>query len=311
MTEFDLSFVIVNWNTRDLLCQCIQAIHRTVVDQRYEIILVDNASSDGSVEAVRRQFPEVRCIVNRENRGFGAANNQAFAVMQGRYAVLINTDAELLEGAAKKLHTFMETHSEVGMACGQLLNTDGSRQNSHATFPTLLPLLVNESALKMLFPKRYPSKYQTYVQPLAVDSCIGACMIVRKTAMEQVGVFDERYFFFFEETDWARQFREHGWEIYFVPDAQIIHAQGQSAGENVLSRKLFYYSRYQYLRKWHSRLYPLMKSLIVLRLFFNALLNSVAVVLTAGMLSDMRMRCRRYLQLLAWHIAGCPFPIHQ
>lgn len=306
MVEFDFSFVIVNWNTRDLLCQCIQAIHRTVVDHRYEIILVDNASSDGSVEAVRKHFPDVRCIVNRENRGFGAANNQAFAVMQGRYAVLINTDAELLEGAADRLHTFMETHPDAGMACGQLLNADGSRQNSFANFPTLLSLAANESVLRMIFPRRFPSKYQTYTQPIEVESCIGACMIVRKTAMDEAGFLDERYFFFMEETDWAFSFKNAGWRSYFIPDARIYHYQGQSAGSGASSRIMFYRSRYQFIRKWHPRTYPIYHGIIGLRLLVGALLNLLATLFTAGMHKATRLRCIRYLKIVRWHVNGCP-----
>ena len=308
MTEMDITFVIVNWNTKDLLLQCVAAIYQTTTGRKFEIIVVDNGSRDGSVDALQQKFPQVSCIVNPENRGFGTANNQALAVMQGRYAVLVNTDATLTPGAVDTLFTFIESHPEVGMACGQLINPDGSKQNAHASFPSLLTLMANESLLRWLLPFKYPSKYLHYDQPLPVDSCIGACMIVRKTAMNQVGLFDERYFFFFEETDWARQFRQKGWPIYFVPQAQIIHTQGQTAGAEVLARKLFYFSRYQYLRKWHPRQYPMMKAIIATRLCTNVFFNGAAFLLTLGQLPESRIRLRRYLQLLLWHLEGCPFP---
>ena len=162
MVETGISFIIVNWNTRDLLLRCVAAIYDAVQRIPFEIILVDNGSSDGSIEAVGRHFPDVTCIANKENKGFAAANNQAFDVMGGQYAVLVNTDVVLLPGAIDALHDFMESHPEAGMACGQLLNPDGSKQNSHAGFPSLWTLLVNESLLKWLFPRKYPSKYHHY-----------------------------------------------------------------------------------------------------------------------------------------------------
>ncbi|MDA8137056.1 MAG: glycosyltransferase family 2 protein [Desulfobacteraceae bacterium] len=309
MADLDISFVIVNWNTRALLLQCVAAIYETVKSLSIEVIVVDNGSTDDSVQAVQNTFPQVRCIVNSENKGFGAANNQAFRVMRGRYALLLNTDATLKPRAAQSLFAFMESHPQTGMACGQLLNPDGSKQNSHATFPSLLGLAVNESLLKWLLPGKYPSKYRDYKEPLPIDSCVGACMIVRQSAMEEVGLFDERYFFFFEETDWARQFWQGGWQVHFVPQAQIIHAQGQSAGANALARKLFYYSRYQYLHKWHPSQFGVMKAVILLRLALNVVLNSAAVLLTAGLVQNSRFRCQRYWQLLTWHFSACPFPM--
>jgi GT2 family glycosyltransferase len=301
----DISFVIVNWNTRELLLSAIGSIYETVSGIEWEIWLVDNASTDGSVGAVRARYPEVRIIENTENKGFAAANNQAFRQMTGRYALLLNSDAELTPGAVARLYGFMESRSEVGMACGQLLNLDGSRQNAFASFPDFWSLVINESLLKRLFPQRYPSKYRTYGAPIPVDSCIGACMIVRKTAMDAVGLFDERYFFFMEETDWARQFRKAGWEIMFVPDARIYHAQGKSAGPGVAARILFYRSRYRYLKKWHPWQYPLMALCLVARLVINCLTNLLAVVFTLGFSESPRIRCRRYWGLLMWHLGGC------
>ena len=309
MAETDISFIIVNWNTRELLLQCVASVCKTASDRSIEIIVVDNGSRDDSIKVLQEKFPQVHCITNSENRGFGAANNQGFAIMKGRYALLLNTDATMTPGAMDALYGFMESRPDAGMACGQLLNPDGSKQNSHSAFPSLLGLMVNESLLKWLLPGKFPSKYQHYAQPLPVDSCVGACMIVRKAAMDQVGFFDERYFFFFEETDWARLFWEQGWKVFFVPQAQIVHAQGQSAGANALARKLFYYSRYQYLRKWHPRQYSYMKGIILLRLGINVIVNSAAVLLTAGLSSGNRFRCQRYYQLLVWHLSGCPFPM--
>jgi len=272
----------------------------------FELWVVDNGSQDGSASAVRERFPEAKIIANKENLGFAAANNQALRRMNGRYALLLNTDAILTQGAASALLVFMEDNPRVGMACGQLLNSDGSKQNSIANFPSLLSLLFNESLLRVLLPKRYPSKIQHYAQPVPVDSCIGACLIVRKAAMEAVGLLDEDYFFFFEETDWARRMKEAAWQVWFVPSARIFHFQGQTVGHEVTSRFLYYSSRYIYLRKWHCRSYPIMRMAIFFRLLANAVLNLFAAMGTLGLHAGTRRKVNRYARLIAWHVKGCP-----
>jgi GT2 family glycosyltransferase len=232
---------------------------------------------------------------------------------------LLNSDAVLTDGAIKKIMTFMEDNPRVGMACGQLLNRDGSKQNSVANFPSLLSLTCNATILRLLFPKKYPSKYQEYNAPVQVESCIGACLMVRKAAMDQVGLLDERYFFFIEETDWALTMRQAGWQSWLVPDARIFHLQGQSVngnqkesgkkpvkGINVRGRILFYRSRYLYVRKWQSAALPLWVAVIVLRLSVNGILNLAATLLTFGLFRESRDRLRLYLQLLVWHLRGCP-----
>ncbi|MBN1830056.1 MAG: glycosyltransferase family 2 protein [Deltaproteobacteria bacterium] len=305
--DIDISFVIVNWNTRKLLDDCIASIESTVKGIRFDIIVVDNASHDDSVAMVMEKHPSVRLIKNSRNLGFGAANNQAFAVMNGRYAILLNTDTVLTEGAVMELFAFMESHTDAAMACGQLLNLDGSKQNSIAPFPTILTLLMNTTILEYLFPRRYPSKRYGHKNPVEIDSGIGACLIVRKEAMNKVGNFDERYFFFFEETDWAYQMKLAGWKIYHVPTALIYHLQGQSIGQNSRSRIEFYRSRYQYFRKWKSAGYNFaVSSIIFLRLMVNWLTTLIATVATLGINRTIRNKCSIYSKIILWHIMGCP-----
>jgi len=305
----DITIVIVNWNTRDLLRDCLNSIYKTVRDITFEVIVVDNASRDDSVAMLGKEFPNVRVIENSENRGFAAANNQSFAVMKGHYALLLNTDTVLTENAVHELFAFMENHDDTAtaMAGGQLLNRDGSRQNSIANFPTILTLLANTSLLEYLFPRRFPSKRYEHKEPLEVESVIGACMLVRKKAMDEVGIFDERYFFFFEETDWACQMRTAGWKIYHVPSALIYHLQGQSIGGDVRSRIEFYRSRYRFFNKWKGRSYNAVVSLVVfIRLIVNWLLTSVGGILTAGMNRAIRNKWVVYSRLILWHLKGCP-----
>ncbi|HON58920.1 MAG TPA: glycosyltransferase family 2 protein [Smithella sp.] len=298
----ELSIIVVNWNTRDLLRNCLRSVYETVTDLCYEIIVVDNASTDGSLEMLEKEFPGVNRIVNRQNRGFGRANNQAFAIMKGRYALLLNTDTMVTSVAVGKLWQFMETHQDVGIVGGQLLNADGSKQNSVASFPNLMSLLLNMPLLEYVCPRKYPSKRYSHAAPIEVDSVIGACMMIRKEALEQAGFFDERYFFFFEETDLARSIRLKGWKVYHVPDAFIYHLQGQSIGDSAKSRMEFYRSRYQFLKKWHGRSYfSLAKIIIFSRLLVNYVSSLLLAVLTLGMNRKAKNKATVCLELIRWH----------
>ncbi|MBU0480479.1 MAG: glycosyltransferase family 2 protein [Proteobacteria bacterium] len=302
----DVSIIIVNWNTRDLLLDCLAALYDTVKGLSIEVLMVDNASKDDSVDVVREKYPQLRIIRNDRNLGFAAGNNKGLRVMQGKYALLLSTDTVLTEGAVHRLFTFLEGNEDAAMACGQLLNSDGSKQNSIANFPSPLSLLCNETILRLLFPAGFPSKRREYTKPITVDSCIGACLMVRKQAMEEVGLLDERYFVFMEETDWALSMHKAGWKSCFVPDAKIYHLQGQSAGHNVKARKMFYRSRYLYFRKWFPKVWLLMSLLVVLRLVNNVILNIAGMILTLGLHRGIRGRLELYLNLFFWHLQGCP-----
>ena len=306
MAAVDLSIVIVSWNTKALLLDCLASVYHTLRDLTFEVFVVDNASSDGSVAGVREQYPQVKVIQNDRNLGFAAANNKALRQIAGRYALLLNTDAVLTEGSVGNLLRFMDAHPRVAMGCGQLLNANGTKQNSIANFPTLLTLLGNEALLRILWPKRFPSKRRDYAMPIPVESCIGACLMVRKAAMDEVGLLDERYFFFMEETDWALTMRKAGWECWFVPEARTYHLQGQSAGDQVSARIMFYRSRYQYFRKWYGGWLYLFGASIVLRLVVNLLVHAAGFVLTLGKSPGRLLRVKRYARLLGWHLKGCP-----
>jgi GT2 family glycosyltransferase len=300
--RIDLSVIIVNWNTRDLLRNCLDSVYSTVSDLTFEIIVIDNFSSDGSVEMLKNEFPPVIRIVNKENRGFGAANNQALKIMKGRYALLLNSDAVLTPGVVKKLWDFCEANEKAAIVCGQLLNADGTKQNSVASFPSLLTLAANISLLEYLFPGRFPSKRYKHTSPIEVDSVIGACMMIRKESLDEAGAFDERYFFFFEETDLAYTMRLKGWKIYQVPDAFVYHLQGQSIGHNISSRIEFYRSRYQFLRKWHNPLYCCFAGgIIFLRLLVNGISSFIFTVLTLGLNKKLRYKLTMYSKLIYWH----------
>jgi GT2 family glycosyltransferase len=300
--EIEISVIIVNWNTKKLLLDCLRSVFQTIQDIPFEVWLVDNASTDGSVRAAKASFPTIHVIENERNLGFAAANNLAFRKMKGRYALLLNTDALLTDRAVMELHEFMQTTRQTALACGQLLNLDGSKQNSIANFPSLLSLLSNETVLRILLPKKFPSKRHEYEAPIEIDSGIGACMMIRKKALDEVGLFDERYFFFFEETDLALRMKRSGWKVYFVPAARIYHYQGQSVGHGVSSRMTYYMSRYAYFRKWHPKGYPLFFTMIFIRLLVETCFSLVGVFATLGLSRRIRTKFVTHFKLNLWHL---------
>ncbi len=304
----DISFIIVNWNTRDILMDCLDSIYKTVADIDVEIYVVDNNSTDGSQAAVKQKFPDVKLIENETNTGFAHANNQALSIMQGKFAVLLNSDAVLKEDSIKKLLAIMTGNPRVGIAGVQLLNDDGSRQNSIDNFPSTETEIFNKSVLRLFFPGKYPSKSMSYNDPIEVDSVIGACMIVRKEAMDEVGVFDEDYFVFLEETDWCFRMNKKGWKVYHVPDAEVFHLSGHSKKRTPWRSQIEYYiSLYKFFRKNRTPLsYLTLRVLKPCKIFINLVLNILGNLITLFQKEGLRNRLLKYYKLFLWHLLMCP-----
>lgn len=304
----DISFIIVNWNTRDILIDCLNSIYKTVTDIGFEIYVVDNNSTDGGREATKKRFPDVKLIENKTNTGFAHANNQALRIMQGRFAVLLNTDAVLQEGAIKSLLNFMNNTPGAGIAGVQLLNKDGSRQNSIDNFPSPETEILNKSILRFFFPDKYPGKSRIHHSPIEVDSVIGACMIVRKEAMDEVGLFDEDYFIFLEETDWCFRMHKKGWKVYHVPDARVFHFSGHSKKKMPWESQIEYYkSLYKFFRKNRDTVSCLtIRILKPCKIFINLLLNILGNLITLFQNKRLRNRLVKYYRLLIWHLLLCP-----
>ena len=304
----DVAFVLVGWNIRDLLLQCLASIKHTVTEVSYEIIYVDNGSVEGTVETICREYPEVRVISNPVNRGFAAGNNQGIEASSARYLVILNTDTILKEAAIANAVAYMDEHPDVGCCGGELLNEDETRQNTIHNDPTLATELLNKSLLAILSPNKYPSKRQAYTEPVDVDACLGAYLVVRREVLDNVGPLDEGYFFYFEETDWCTRMRAAGWRVVFLPSSKIYHLQGKTVTAYRRECKVEYYrSRYRYFRKHRGRLkLGILATMLFLRLVFNTFMMSVLNLLTLFQVSRWRARLRVYWGLLRWHVALCP-----
>lgn len=222
----DLAIVVVSYNTRELLRACLSALRSSLDRACSEVVVVDNASADGSADMVAAQFPWVRLLALTENRGFAAANNLAWREVDARYGLLLNSDTEVLGDAPSALVRFMDEHPRVGAAGGRLLNPDLTFQHSCFRFPTLpMSLLdffpLNHRIAGSRLNGRYPRSW--YARAFRVDHPLGACLIVRREVIERVGGLDEGFFMYCEEVDWCYRIQEAGWDIAYTPDAEVIH----------------------------------------------------------------------------------------
>ena len=229
-----LSVVFLNYNTRDLIRQALNSVLAAAEGLEVEIFVVDNASADGSVDMVAEEFPQVKLICNSANVGFAAGNNVALRQVVGEYALLINTDTIVRRDALRTMVEFLDEHPEAG-ACGcKILDPDGTLQlDSRRGFPTPLAAFCKMSGLSRFFPKHplIAHYHMTYLDPeqtAEVEVLSGSCMMVRKAAMDQVGLLDESYFMYGEDIDWCYRFHQAGWKIYYVPTTEIIHFRGES-----------------------------------------------------------------------------------
>jgi GT2 family glycosyltransferase len=225
-----LSICIVNWNTRELLRACLQSIYRYPPDAPFEVIVVDNASRDGSADMARTEFPQVVLIANAENLGYARGNNQAIQQAQGDYILLLNPDTEVFPDTLNRALAFLQAHSEAGAIGAKQLFPDGRVQPSVRGFPTPANLLWEVSGLARLFPRAlggYRMRAFTYDRVAEVDQPMATFLMVRRAVVEQVGLMDEAFPLFFNDVDWCYRIKQAGWRIYFVPEVQILHYGGR------------------------------------------------------------------------------------
>jgi hypothetical protein len=232
----DLSIAIVSYNTKGLLRDCLQSVYDNTGPVDSEVFVVDNNSQDGSADMVAEEFPQAVLIRNLNNRGFAAANNQALNQAKGRYSMLLNSDTLVRPGAFEKLTAFMDKHEQAGYCGPKLLNGDSSLQPSARRFPTpwtgtFAMLGLDQRRPNSRHALNDPAHLDAH-QPVQADWLSGACLVVRKEAMEQVGLMDESYFLYFEENDWCLRMYRKGWTGWYVPDAEVVHLGGQSVGED-------------------------------------------------------------------------------
>lgn len=237
----DLSIVIVSFNTKDFLKNCIQSIYDTAKDFSFEVVVVDNDSKDGSVELIEKEFKDVILIKNKENLGFSKANNIGIKKTTGNYVLFLNSDTVVHENTLKEMIKFMETHEKVGAATCRVLLSNGKLDDaSHRGFPTPWNAISHFSGLSKILGQTklfggYNLGYLSLEKEHEIDALAGAFMFVRRKAGEEVNWWDEDYFFYGEDLDFCYMLKQKEWKIFYVPSVSILHFKGVSGGIKKIS----------------------------------------------------------------------------
>ncbi|MGD0892944.1 MAG: glycosyltransferase family 2 protein [Terracidiphilus sp.] len=233
-SKFDVSVVIVSFNTRDVLRECLLSVYREVGLLHVQVIVVDNASTDGSPAMIKQDFPEVVLILSEVNLGFGRANNLGFQSALGRYIVILNSDAFLTEGSLERAVAHMDANPKAGLGGGRLIGRDGSWQPSARMFPSVFGDLIVLSGLAARFPQsrffgRADRTWANQMEAAAVDWVPGAFSIIRAEVLAAAGPFDPRFFLYSEEVDLCKRIKQKGYEIWYWPDIAVVHIGGESS----------------------------------------------------------------------------------
>ncbi len=261
MTAPDVSVVLVSYNSSGFVGECLASLTEGLRDHTHEAILVDNASRDGSAEHVRQAFPWVRVIESGENAGFARANNLGLAQSRGRVLLLLNCDTVVAPGALDVLVRFLDANPRAGVAAPRLLNPDLSDQATARSFPTAAAALFGRrSALTRIFPRnRWSRRYlsgrdRQTPEPFEVDWVSGACLMLRRQVLEDVGGLDEGFYLYWEDADWCRRVKAAGYRVYCVPEARVVHQEGRSRrGWPPAQVWIFHKSVFRYYAKHHAR----------------------------------------------------------
>lgn len=252
-----VSIIVVSWNTKGLLKRCLDSIYATVLVP-FEVLVVDNASDDGSAEMVESGFPEATLIRSAVNLGFSAANNLGIRQAHGEFVMLLNPDTVLLPGAVAGMLHYMNGYPDVGLIGPRLIMPDGQLQQSGRRFPGLLRELMGITRVSRLFGSWYDEHLNwgrtDFGKTVEVDEVSGACMLIRKSVLDQVGLLDERFFMYYEDVDLCYRLKKAGWKVVYMGEVEIIHvwAQGALKAGILHSSGVMYHSQYLYFRKHHG-----------------------------------------------------------
>ena len=303
-----VSVVIITKNTKEMLKGLLCSIKNDISLQPFikELVVVDNASTDGTDTMITHDFPEVLLIKNSENKGFAAAANTGIAHTTGHYILLLNSDTIIIKGEIFKMLEFMAAQKDVGICGPQLVYDNMKPQRSFAYRPNMIIEFIPKSVLEFFLPSRYANKNRIYTAPVDVDSLIGAALMISRNAFNVTGGFDERFFFFLEETDLCLRVRENGLRIVFLPDVKIVHFQGKTVKQSWINGRIEYnISLHKFIKKHHSYLYYAAFNLIR---FLKCLLIIVTYCIVPCMLCSEKQRVKYmyYLRLFAWYMKLCP-----
>jgi len=291
-TPIVVSIALVNWNNRDYLRQCLDSIEAAQLSCRYEIVVADNGSTDGSLEMLDRFFSWVRVVQNGSNVGVARGNNECIRNSSGQFILILNNDTIVNRASIESMVAFLQAHPQAGAAGGDLLNPDGSLQAGYCRFPTLWEeILLVTHAGRRLNPI-FPSRRAAWLEAHEVDWLSSASILVRREAIEQIGLIDESYFIYSDETDWQYRLWQAGWKVYHLPGVTTVHFGGGSFPLGSKRYTLVYRGRMLFARKFYSRLYSVVQRV----LFASAAVARLAVWRAVRLCPRWRSVARRQVE---------------
>ena len=303
-----ISIIIVNWNAKKYILKCLQSIYEIAKDLETETIVVDNNSTDDSVELIKQTFPDVKLICNHQNLGFARANNIGINRSRGKYLFLINSDVILLDQCLQAMIQFMDENLNIGMLGPRILNPDRSLQLSCYSDPDFWNLLSRAFALDTLFPKskifgKRLMNYWNHNETKKVDILNGCFWMVRKEALKEVGLLDEKFFMYGEDMDWCKRFRDANWDVVFYPKAQAIHFGGASSANAPVRFYLeMFKADFQYWQKHQvsTGKYGFLLTALIYNIF-RFLSNIMLYILSSkNKKKDYRFRIKKYAAGIKW-----------
>lgn len=309
-----ISVIIVSWNARDYLRDCLNSICQTGADCIQEVIVVDNASKDGSPEMVGEEFPEATLIRAGENLGFARANNLAMKCAKGSVFALVNSDVIVHQGCLETLAAFLDHHNDVGLVGPRVIGGDGKLQRTCRKVPNVWNTVCRILSLDRVFPdwqifSGFEVSYRNHENCAEAEVLSGCFCVVRKKAVDEVGGMDEQFFFYAEDIDWCKRFRDAGWKIMFVPEATATHFGGASTSNAPLHYSIeILRATLKYWRKHHGIVGKIVcYLLIVAHHGFRLLIRSVQQALFLGRTVDSKHKFKEDIVCLCWLLTGKGF----
>lgn len=304
----DVSVILLTRNTCQQAREAIESVFASADAFTKEIHVIDNGSTDKTSSLLPALFPEILYKRMERNVGFARGVNIAAREAGGDFLLLLNSDARLTRDAVRFSVEWMRTDLGCGVAGAQLLNADGTKQNSIANFPSLATELLNKFLLRTLWPKRFPGKEKEYPEPMEVESVVGAFFLVRREVWEKLGGMDERFFFFLEETDFCLRARQAGFATVHLPQVRVWHGQGQTAKQDQPAARIEYWrSRYAYFAKHRSLAVRIvLRCGLLVRLLVDSAVSGILSAITLGLSRRWREKFAVHHALLFWHLQGCP-----
>ena len=305
--NIDVSIIIVNWNTKDFLQECLHSVFETTHEVTFEVIVVDNGSCDGSLEMVTENYPYVKLIQTGSNLGFAKANNVGIKNSKGRHICLVNSDVVIREGCIDKMYMYIQQHPPIGILGPRILNPDLTLQSSCRGNLSLWNTFCRSLALDTIFPRStlfggLLMNYWPHDTIRRVDAILGCFWMVRREALNQVGLLDEQFFMYAEDIDWCKRFWKTGWEVVFFPYAEAIHYGGGSSLEvPIKSYVKANRSSFVYWRKYHGKvMLTCFYSVILIGEIIRIVRASILFLIKSSERTEARFKIMRSFWCILW-----------